>query len=150
MLLASQAIACFGFGIVCMLLPDPTYFGGIVLLLTGLLLQWIWMRTYYEITDQAIKVHCGPMWWTIPLSGIHRVEKTSSIWLLMGGPHLRFALSQTAVMVHYRTNSQHLWLGIFEPAVLISPAKRDEFLEELKTACPNLQASDDGNLEAAT
>ena len=39
------AVACFGFGIFFITMPDPTVVGGTILLLTGLLWLWFWFGT---------------------------------------------------------------------------------------------------------
>lgn len=146
MLIAALAILCFGLGIVCFFLPPPTYLSGILLLLTGALLQSIWMYTVYTIDQQNVRIQCGPIWWTIPLEDIYAVEKTSSIWLMMGGPHLRLALSHEGLMIRYRRHPQQKWFGLFDPAVLISPVNRDAFLDAIKSTRPNLMQTEEGNL----
>lgn len=144
LLLASLAIACFGLGIISLFLPPPSIVGGIFLLLTGALLQSIWMRTYYQVDQERVRIQCGPLWWNIPLEQIYFVEKTSSVWLMMGGPHLRFALSRRGLMIRYRRHTSHKWLGIFDPSVLISPLDRDQFLASIHTARPDLTMSQGG------
>ncbi|MEW4562918.1 hypothetical protein AB1K70_10360 [Bremerella sp. JC770] len=62
LLLAGLAMVCLGLGVVCFWLPQPTYIGGISLLLTGALLQSIWMRTVYQIDARHIRIQCGPIW----------------------------------------------------------------------------------------
>lgn len=146
LLLAGLAILCFGLGIVCFFLPPPTYISGVLLLLTGALLQSIWMWTSYTIDQTNVHVQCGPIWWTIPLEDIYGVEKTSSIWLMMGGPHLRLALSHVGLMIRYRRHPGQKWFGLFEPAVLISPVDRDAFLDAIKAARPDLTRTEEGNL----
>lgn len=146
LLLAGQAMIYFGLGIVCFFLSPPTYIGGILLVLTGALLQSIWMYTYYKIDEQYLRIQCGPIWWTVPLEHIFSVEKTSSIWLMMGGPHLRLALSKDGLMIRYRSGPQQKWLGLFTPTVLISPVDRDEFLGAIQSARPDLTLTKDGNL----
>lgn len=147
LLVGGLAILCFGLGIACFFLPSPTYISGVLLLLTGALLQSIWMRTYYEIDERHLRIQCGPLWWTVSLKHIFLVEKTSSIWLMMGGPHLRFALSKDGLMIRYRNHPQQKWFGLFDPSVLISPADRDQFIEALKSARPDLTLTKDGNPE---
>ncbi|PQO27960.1 hypothetical protein C5Y96_16405 [Blastopirellula marina] len=146
LLIAGLAILCCGQGIVCFFLPPPTYISGVLLLLTGALLQSIWMWTYYTIDKQYVHVQCGPIWWTIPLADIYGIEKTSSIWLMMGGPHLRLALSQQGLMIRYHRHPGQKWFGLFDPAVLISPVDRDRFLEAIKSARPDLVLTEKGNL----
>ncbi|MBA2114375.1 PH domain-containing protein [Bremerella alba] len=146
LLLAGLAVLCFGFGIACFFFPAPSYIGGVLLLLTGALLQSVWMRTNYKLDELRVRIQCGPFWWTIPLRHITQVEKTSSIWLLMGGPHLRFALSKEGLMIRYRRPTQQKWFGLFDPSVLISPADRDQFFDALLSTCPNMTLTKDGNL----
>lgn len=145
-LLAGLAILCIGLGIVSLFFPTPAYIGGMLLLLTGALLQSIWMRTVYKIDQRYIRVECGPLWWSVPLEQIYLVEKTSSTWLMMGGPHLRFSLSRHGLMIHYRRHPQHKWFGLFDPAILISPAERDQFLAAIQSARPDLISTSSGHL----
>ncbi len=145
-LLAGMAIACFGLGLVSAFIPGSPYFAIVLLLLTGVLIQSIWMRTFYEITETHLRVQCGPFWWRIPIYQITKAEKTSSLWLLMGGPHLRFALSKEAVFIRYQKSQSHKWFGLFPPAVLISPSDRNVFLETLQAASPDLTSNEVGNL----
>ncbi len=140
-LLAGMAIACLGLGLVSLFLPPPSFIGGIVLLMTGALLQSIWMRTYYQIDEEELRIQCGPLWWTIPLKHIYSVEKTSSLWLMVGGPHLRFSLSRRGLMIRYRRHVQHKWFGLFDPTVLISPSDRDQFLANIRALRPDLMPS---------
>ncbi|QDU77290.1 hypothetical protein Pan97_43570 [Bremerella volcania] len=146
LLFAGLAILSFGMGIVCFFLTPPTYIGGTLLLLTGALLQSIWMGTYYKIDEHYVRIQCGPIWWTVPLEHIFSVEKTSSVWLMMGGPHVRLALSKDGLMIRYRSHPKQKWFGLFDPSVLISPVDRDQFLEAIKSARPDLTFTPDGNL----
>jgi len=146
LLLAGLAILCLGLGVVCFLLPQPTFIGGIPLLLTGVLLQWIWMRTVYQIDQQYVRIQCGPIWWKVRLDHIFAIEKTSSVALMMGGPHLRMSLSQDGLMIRYRSHPNQKWFGLFDPSVLISPADRDQFLQAIQSARPDLAFDPAGNL----
>lgn len=105
------------------------------------------MSTYYEIGEKHLRFQCGPIWWTVPLEDIYLIEKTSSVWLMMGGPHLRMALSKDGLMIRYRRHPGQKWLGLVDPAVLISPADRAQFLDAIKSARPDLIATAEGNLE---
>ncbi|MBI1246919.1 hypothetical protein GC197_03635 [bacterium] len=139
LLLAGLAIATLSLGIAFFLIPDGSYLGGTLMLLTAALLQSIWMWTWYEIGETDLNIRCGPLWWRVPLEEINQATPSDSIWPLMGGPHLRFALSSQAIMIHY---GERKWLGLFRPAVLISPQDRQQFLTLLKQSAPNLRSDD--------
>ena len=140
-------VACIGFGIFFIVMPDPTIVGGTILVLPGFLWLWLWFGTTYEITSSHVITRCGPIRWRIRMDEIVEAVPTSSIWLMLGGPHARFALSADAIMIKYRKKNGRKWLGFIEPAVLISPQDKTGFLQALAEGSPILEQSDDGNVQ---
>ena len=139
-------VACVGFGIFFITMPDPTVVGGTILMLTGILWLWFWFGTTYEITSSHVIVRLGPIRWRIKMDEIVEAVPTSSVWLMLGGSHARFALSADAIMIKYRKKNGRKWLGFIEPAVLISPQDKTEFLQELAEGSTNIEQSDDGSV----
>lgn len=142
LLLCSMAVIFIGLGIAFLLLPNASVFGSVILMLTGTMLLWIWRGTFYQITDDSLVMRSGPIRWRIPLRKITEAQTTANGWLLVGGSYLRFALSADAIMIRYQGN----WLGMIQPAALISPEDRDAFLQRLVTARPDLEFNSAGNV----
>jgi hypothetical protein len=115
---------------------------GVVLLLTVLLWVWFWFGTSYEITSTDVRIRCGPIRWRVKLDQIAEAVPTSSVWLMVGGAHARFALSKDAILIKARDKV----LGMFPHAVLISPHDKSAFLHALADAARNLEVVDDGTV----
>lgn len=81
-----------------------------------LLLAWTMATTDYRFRDGSLHIRSGPFNWTIPVSGIRRIEPSRS---LVSGP----ALSLDRLLIHY---GKHDW-------ILISPKDREGFLSELES-----------------
>ena len=148
-LIALIVLAFIGFGIFFMAMPArnaTSVGGGILLLLVGLFLCWTFLATTYEITSSHVVIRWGPLRWRIRIAEIVEAASTSSVWFALGGTHARFALSADAVLIKYRKRNGKKWLGFIEPAVLISPQDKAEFLQTLAEASPNLEQSGDGGL----
>ena len=79
-----------------------------------LLFAWMVATTDYRFRDDSLHIRSGPLNWTIPLSGIRRIERSRS---LIAGP----ALSLDRLLIHY---GKHDW-------ILISPKDKDGFISEL-------------------
>ncbi|MEW4451576.1 PH domain-containing protein [Bremerella sp. JC817] len=135
-LLAGGAILLLALGVVTLLLPRSGELPALAFMATGGLMQAIWMRTTYTINGSHLVIWSGPIRWRVPLEAITKIEKTSSTALMMGGTHLRFALSPEALMIYYEKRPGQKWFGLVEPAVLISPQNRDEFIQALQEAAP--------------
>lgn len=142
MLLSSMATIFIGIGLASMLLANASVFGGVMLILTGAMLLWIWRGTFYQITDKYVVMRSGPIRWRIPLRKITEARITANGWLLVGGSYLRLALSADAIMIQY----QGKWFGLIEPAALISPKDREAFLHRLVEGCPDLELAAAGKV----
>lgn len=148
-LIALVVLASIGLGIFSMAMPArnaASVGGGILLLLFGLFFLWALLATAYEISSSHVVIRFGPLRWRIRIDEIVEAAPTSSVRLVLGGTHARFALSADAVLIKYRKKNGKKWLGVIEPAVLISPQDKTGFLKTLAEASPNLEQSEDGGI----
>jgi formate/nitrite transporter FocA (FNT family) len=148
-LIALIVLAFIGFGIFFMAMPArnaTSVGGGILFLLVGLFFLWTLLATTLEITSSHVVIRWGPLRWRIRIDEVVEAVSTSSVWLALGGTHVRFALSADAVLIKYRKKNGKKWLGFIEPAVLISPQDKTGFLQVLAEASPNLEQSGDGSV----
>ncbi len=146
-LIALVVLACIGFGVFFIVMPArnaASVGGGILLLLSGAFSFWVLLATTYEITSSHIVIRFGPLRWRVRIDETLEAAPTSSVWLVLGGTHGRFALSADAILIKYRKKNGKKWLGSIEPAVLISPQDKTGFLQSLAEASPNLEQSEDG------
>ena len=98
---------------------------GMLLGLPGLVLPlWLLTGTSYELTDDELRVRCGPFRWCVPLREVRAVVPSRS---LLSGP----ALSLDRLRIDYGRAR----------LLLISPKDRQRFLSELQNRCATL-ASD--------
>ncbi len=117
---------------------------GILVVLTALLWGWFWFGTSYEITASEVIIRLGPLRQRIRMEDIVEAVPTSSAWLIVGGLHIRCALSRDAIMIK---SSKKLWPLVFLPyKALISPLDKPGFLQTLAEASPNLERSEEGGL----
>ena len=77
---------------------------------------WLLATTDYRFRDDSLYIRSGPLNWTIPLSGIRRIEPSRSF---ASGP----ALSMDKLLIYY---GKHDW-------ILISPKDKEGFLSELES-----------------
>ena len=91
--------------------------------LTGLLL-WIYFSTYYELTNDGLKVVCGPYRKTVAYENITGVRPTRSV---LSAPAL--SLDRVEVM----TNQ-------YVP-VIISPREKEKFMKKLEEKLAKVRAS---------
>ena len=121
---------------------------GILVVLTALLWVWFWFGTSYEITASEVIIRLGPLRQRITIEEIVEAVPTSSGWLMVGGLHIRCALSRDAIMIE---SSKKLWPLVFLPyKALISPEDKPGFLQALAEASPNFERSDDGRVRRRT
>ncbi|NND60367.1 MAG: PH domain-containing protein [Gammaproteobacteria bacterium] len=94
-------------------LPFPTWERLLALLVTiptVVLVTWLWMSTYYEVTANDLIIQCGPISRVVPLAAIQSVRATRS-------PISSPALSLDRLRIDY---GDHQW-------VMVSPQRQDAF-----------------------
>ena len=88
--------------------------------LVVLLFWYLYRTTYYVLQETQLVVRCGPIRVDVPYESLRRAAKSRS-------PMSGYAMSTHRIEVEY---------GRFE-SMLISPADRDAFLEELQRRAPH-------------
>ncbi|WP_374713687.1 PH domain-containing protein [Symbiobacterium terraclitae] len=81
---------------------------------------WIWLTTGYSVTETELIVRSAFLTWRTPLSAITRVRPTRN-------PPASAALSLNRLEIRTRKGA----------GPLISPQRRDEFLQLLRERCPH-------------
>lgn len=112
------AVAATVVGITPLLMADVIGYikvvtGGL-LILTVLLVSWVYVGTYYVIAENELLVCSGPFRWRIPVAEIHRITPTRS-------PLSSPALSLNRLRIDYGKGK---W-------ILLSPERREEFTHRL-------------------
>lgn len=87
---------------------------------------WIFVATHYTLDKEVLMVRSGPISWRIPLADIERVKPSRN-------PLSSPALSMDRLEIRYGKRS-----------VLISPADREGFLQDLLGKCPHLRRQGEG------
>ncbi len=96
----------------------------IVSAVVAVLVVWIVLATYYEITEELLVAHSGPFTWRIPLRSISAVRASRSV---RSGP----ALSMERLEVTWGAGQ----------VLLISPRDAAGFLAALQRRAPHLPAT---------
>jgi PH (Pleckstrin Homology) domain-containing protein len=89
--------------------------------LATVLVSWILMSTYYELSREQLIAHCGPFTWRIALADICEIRESNSV---RSGP----ALSMDRLEITCRGGK----------VLLISPADKAGFLGALRQRAPHL------------
>ena len=84
------------------------------LLLTVVLISWVYLSTYYVLEGNELRIRSGPFRWRIAIEEIHGVSATRLPW---SSP----ALSLNRLRIDY---GEDKW-------ILLSPERREEFLQRL-------------------
>jgi hypothetical protein len=92
----------------------PKMVTAVLLVLVVVLIPWVCVSTYYVIDAGILKIRSGPFRWQIPIKEITRVTPSRAWW---SSP----ALSLDRLCIEYGNGK---W-------ILVSPIRRDEFLEAL-------------------
>lgn len=87
----------------------------VLLLAFGALPVWILLATRYVLSDEELRIRCGPFKWTVPLREITAVTPTRS-------PLSSPALSLDRLRIDYGNGR----------SILISPEQRNAFLRSLE------------------
>jgi hypothetical protein len=140
MTLMLLAISLIQFGIGSVILyalavhaaPLPAFLAGLVPLLAGGLVLWVYLSTGYTIRPPELVVRSGPFWRTIALDAIVEVQPRKKYVLELGW---NFALSHDRLFIKYRKpNGRVALLGL-----VVSPEDQEGFLEELAREVPSLK-----------
>ena len=101
----------------------------ILLAMVVILIIWIGIGTNYTITEEQLMVRSGPLTWKIPFSQITKIQPNDAIsdYFFIKGP----ALSADRLDIGYKKEATYY-------SLLVSPDKKDEFVNLLKARCPNL------------
>jgi Bacterial PH domain len=98
---------------------------GVVMLLAGALIGWLITTNYYVVNETDLLIHCGPLWWKVPL---HAIESITPTWNLLSSP----ALSLDRLWISYS-------IGNKKRAIMISPREKEWFFLVILTKVPGLK-----------
>lgn len=98
----------------------------IIIMITFVLITWLWVNTYYEITNnEKLKIITGPFKYAnIDIKAIKAIESTKNI---ISSP----ALSMDRIEIQY--NKWH--------TIIISPKDKVRFIEMLKEINPEIKTN---------
>ena len=95
-------------------------------LIGTVLMLWVWFGTYYEFRDKYLLARMGPFFERIPYERITSAKMFRSLSASM-------ALSSDMIELRHGKN-------YISGTTYISPVRKELFLSELRTRCPNLQS----------
>ncbi len=98
----------------------------IIMIAVLLFVGWIWFGTGYEISDEEVKIRCGPFRQTIPLREIKEIKKTRSA---LSSP----ACSLDRLEIKYGMSKR----------VMISPADKEGFVQLLREKAPQIKLDEE-------
>ena len=94
---------------------------------------WVYFGTYYELTDEVLKIRSGPIRSTIPLHTIEAIEP-------MRSPLSSPALSMDRLQIRYDRYG----------FTMVSPEDKQRFIAELVSRAPSLQEAGAGKYVRST
>ena len=94
----------------------------IIMVAVILFVGWVWFGTGYEISDDELKIRCGPFRQRIPLQEIKEIKKTRS-------PLSAPACSLDRMEIKYGKSKR----------VMISPADKENFINTIVEKSPHIQ-----------
>jgi len=98
----------------------------IIMIAVILFVGWIWFGTGYEISDDELKIRCGPFRQRIPLQEIKEIRETRS-------PLSAPACSLGRMEIKYGKSKR----------VMISPADKENFIKTIKEESPSIQLDEE-------
>jgi len=98
----------------------------IIMIAVILFIGWIWFGTGYEISDDELKIRCGPFRQRIPLQEIKEIRKTRS-------PLSAPACSLDRMEIKYGKSKR----------VMISPVDKDNFIKTIVEKSPHIRLDQD-------
>jgi len=97
----------------------------------GLILAWVWFRSYYEVTQADLVIRFGPLRFTLPLEELINVH---SVCRLKADVGWGLAWSLDRVRIRCQGRMFPVW---------ISPADKLAFIQDLLRARPDLKVTED-------
>ena len=94
----------------------------IIMIAVILFVGWVWFGTGYEISDDELRIRCGPFRQRIPLQEIKEIRKTRS-------PLSAPACSLDRMEIGYGKSKR----------VMISPADKENFIKTIVEKSPHIQ-----------
>jgi len=94
----------------------------IIMIAVILFVGWVWFGTGYEISDDELRIRCGPFRQRIPLQEIKEINKTRS-------PLSAPACSLDRMEIGYGKSKR----------VMISPADKENFIKTIVEKSPYIQ-----------
>ncbi len=94
----------------------------IIMVAVLLFVGWIWFGTAYEISEDELKIRCGPFRQRIPLREIKEIRKTRS-------PLSAPACSLDRMEIQYGKSKR----------VMISPAEKEKFIKTIIEKSPSIR-----------
>ena len=97
-----------------------------IMIAVVLFVGWIWFGTGYEISDDKLKIRCGPLRQRIPLQEIREIKRTRS-------PLSAPACSLDRMEIKYGNSKR----------VMISPADKEAFIKLLMEKSPQINLEEE-------
>lgn len=97
-------------------------FDAIVILLWGLII-WLYLDTYYVVTDARLKVKSGPFFTIIHLQKIKHIKVGKTSWA-----GLKFGLARKGIIIKYNSGQQ----------MYVTPKTQTDFVNLLKAEIPSV------------
>jgi hypothetical protein len=98
----------------------------IMMIAVILFVGWIWFGTGYEISEDELKIRCGPFRQRIPIQEIKEIKKTRS-------PLSAPACSLDRMEIKYGKSKR----------VMISPADKGNFIKTIMEKSPSIQLDEE-------
>jgi hypothetical protein len=130
------ALFCVYGALVQFTTPGPLLLRLVVLLSLGIaavFMVWILYRIDYTLTDDDLVIRCGPVRYRVPLARIDCVQPSRN-------PLSSPAPSLDRLLIKWDDGRKR---------IIISPARKTEFLRELERRCDQLAMEGDGLVRAS-
>ena len=98
----------------------------IIMIAVILFIGWIWFGTGYAISDDELRIGCGPFRQRIPLQEIKEIKRTRS-------PLSAPACSLDRMEIRYGKSKR----------VMISPADKEDFIKTIIEESPSIQLDEE-------
>jgi len=98
----------------------------VIMILVVLFVGWIWFGTGYEISEDRLKISCGPFRQRIPIKEIKEIKRTRS-------PLSSPACSLDRMEIKYGKSKR----------IMISPADKENFIKTIMKKSRNIQLDEE-------